>query len=175
MPKMSAMPPDKRFAYWDCAPALPRAPGRSPRFWLGSLLKFPLADQRAPVSLLQSRSANPLASYPLWEILSENRLTPATLFSSTEWRLHFRLGLFKMMFLGDKDWPQVVKTNHFLGHRYFTFGRPPGMVKFQQRYEKRHGNYDFSDDRLRDSVGIKPPKIGCLNGADNWRYHVGIC
>src|ERR1700760_4664587 len=26
MPKMSAMPPDKRFAYWDCAPALPSGP-----------------------------------------------------------------------------------------------------------------------------------------------------
>ena len=41
MPKMSAMPPDKRFAYWDCAPALPRAQGRSPRFWLGSILRCP--------------------------------------------------------------------------------------------------------------------------------------
>src|SRR6266478_3532939 len=33
--KMSARPPDKRFAYWDCAHALPRAQGRSPLFWLG--------------------------------------------------------------------------------------------------------------------------------------------
>jgi hypothetical protein len=24
------------------------------------------------------------------------------------------------MFLGDKDWPQVVKTNHYLPHHYFT-------------------------------------------------------
>jgi hypothetical protein len=28
------------------------------------------------------------------------------------------------------------------------------------------GEYDFSDDKLQDSVGI--PKIGCLNRADNW-------
>src|SRR5277367_1230735 len=56
MPKMSAMPPDKRFAYWDCAPALPRARGRSPRFWLGSILRCPLIDQRPPETLLQSPS-----------------------------------------------------------------------------------------------------------------------
>jgi hypothetical protein len=41
-PKMSARPPDKRFAYWDCARARPRAQGRSPQFWLGSILKCPL-------------------------------------------------------------------------------------------------------------------------------------
>jgi len=40
-PKMSATPPDKRFAYWDCAPALPTAQGRPPRFWLGSILRRP--------------------------------------------------------------------------------------------------------------------------------------
>jgi hypothetical protein len=37
-------------------------------------------------------------------------LTP---FFPTEWRLHFRLGLFKVMSLRDKDWAQVVKTNHY--------------------------------------------------------------
>jgi hypothetical protein len=32
-----------------------------------------------------------------------------------------------------------------------------------------HGfEYDFSNDELRDSVGNQAPKIGCLNGADNW-------
>jgi len=41
-----------------------------------------------------------------------------------EWKLHFRLGLFKVMFLRDKDWAQVVKTNHFPLH-YFTLGQPP--------------------------------------------------
>jgi hypothetical protein len=30
------------------------------------------------------------------------------------------LDSFKVMFLRDKDWAQVVKTNHFLGYRYFT-------------------------------------------------------
>src|SRR4029077_6193940 len=34
MPKMSAMPPDRRFVYLDGEHALPRAPGRSRRFWL---------------------------------------------------------------------------------------------------------------------------------------------
>ena len=109
-PKMSAKPPVKRFAYWDCAPALPRVQGMCPRFWPGSILRSPLIDQRAPVSLLQSRSANPLASYALWEILSANRLTPATVFSSTEWRLHFRLGLFKMMFLGETLRPSTRRV-----------------------------------------------------------------
>jgi hypothetical protein len=33
---------------------------------------------------------------------------------------------------------------------------------------------DFSDDKLRDSVGIKPRKIGCLNRADYWGCHIGI-
>jgi hypothetical protein len=28
-----------------------------------------------------------------------------------------------MMFLGDKDWAQVVKTNHYLSHHYLTLGR----------------------------------------------------
>src|SRR4029077_10601360 len=54
MPKMNAMPPDTRFAYWDYAHALPRAQGRSPRFWLGSILKFPLIDQSEQEALLQS-------------------------------------------------------------------------------------------------------------------------
>ena len=27
------------------------------------------------------------------------------------------------------------------------------------------GEYDFSDEKLRDSIGIRPPKIGGLNGA----------
>jgi hypothetical protein len=45
-PEMSAKPPDKRFVYLDCARALPRAPGTSQRFWLGSILKCPEADQR---------------------------------------------------------------------------------------------------------------------------------
>src|ERR1700760_2949589 len=62
MPKMSAMPPDKRFAYWDCAPVLPRVQGRSPRFWLGPILRCPLIDQRKPETLLQSPSVKPLAS-----------------------------------------------------------------------------------------------------------------
>ena len=61
-PKMNAMPPDTRFAYWDYAHALPRAQARSPRFWLGSILKFPLIDQSEQEALLQSLSANPLAS-----------------------------------------------------------------------------------------------------------------
>ncbi len=38
---MSAKPLDKRFAYWDCAPALLRAQERSPRSWLGSMLRCP--------------------------------------------------------------------------------------------------------------------------------------
>src|ERR1700732_2096548 len=62
MPKMSATPPDKRFAYWNYAHALPRAQGRSPRFWLGPILKCPLIDQSEQEALLQSLSANPLAS-----------------------------------------------------------------------------------------------------------------
>jgi hypothetical protein len=37
---------------------------------------------------------------------------------STCGRLHFRLGLFQLMFLRDKDWAQVVKTNHYLSHHY---------------------------------------------------------
>src|SRR5277367_328912 len=64
-PKMSAMPPDKRFVYWDCAPALPRVQGRSPRFWLGSILRYPLVDQRPPETFLHSLPGNPLASYAL--------------------------------------------------------------------------------------------------------------
>jgi hypothetical protein len=57
-----ARPPDKRFLYWDCAPALPRAPGRSPQFWLGPILKFPLTDQREPAALPLFLAAIPLAS-----------------------------------------------------------------------------------------------------------------
>jgi len=34
-----------------------------------------------------------------------------------------RLRLFKVMFLRDKDWAQVVKTNHFPRH-YLTLGGP---------------------------------------------------
>jgi hypothetical protein len=30
------------------------------------------------------------------------------------------------------------------------------------------GEYDFSDEKLRDSIGIRPPKIGGLNGAPFW-------
>src|SRR4029077_4588382 len=41
MLKTSAKPPDKRFAYSDCAHALPRAQGRSPRFLLEPILKCP--------------------------------------------------------------------------------------------------------------------------------------
>ena len=38
-----------------------------------------------------------------------------------EWKLHFRLGLFKSdVFLRDKDWAQVVKTNHYLSHHYLS-------------------------------------------------------
>jgi hypothetical protein len=40
----------------------------------------------------------------------------------------FRLGLFKMMFLGDKDWALVVKTNHYLSHHDLTLGE-----EFQER------------------------------------------
>jgi hypothetical protein len=39
-----------------------------------------------------------------------------------EWRLHFRLGLFKVMFLRDKDWAQVVKTNRFPPITILTLG-----------------------------------------------------
>src|SRR6266436_622971 len=45
-PEMSAKPPDKRFVYSDCAHALPRAPGTSQQFWLGSIPKCLEADQR---------------------------------------------------------------------------------------------------------------------------------
>ena len=30
------------------------------------------------------------------------------------------------------------------------------------------GEYDFSDEKLRDSIGIRSPKIGGLNGAPFW-------
>jgi len=34
--------------------------------------------------------------------------------------------------------------------------------------------YDFSADKLRHSVRIKAPKIGCLDGADNWGRHIDL-
>jgi len=111
MPRMSAMPPDKRFAYWDCARALPRAQGRSPRSWLGSTVKCPQRDQREPEPPFRSRSANPLASSPPWT--TRHRF---------EWRLHFWLGLLKVMFLRDKDWVGVVKTIHFPPSLFLLWG-----------------------------------------------------
>ena len=42
----------------------------------------------------------------------------------------FGLGLFKMMFLRDKDWAQVVKTNHYLPHHYLTL---VGRVRREKR------------------------------------------
>jgi hypothetical protein len=96
-PKMSAKPPDKRFAYWDCAHGLPRALAMSPRFWLGPILKFPLIDQRESEALLQSLFRILLRHRPFGRGLLRGPLRPATaslLFSSPpEWRLHFRLGL----------------------------------------------------------------------------------
>jgi hypothetical protein len=76
------------FAYWDCAHALPKAQeaqGRSPQFWLGSILKYPERDQREPEALLQSLSANSFVSYAPWIGRPSIR----------EWILHFRLGLIK--------------------------------------------------------------------------------
>jgi hypothetical protein len=35
------------------------------------------------------------------------------------------------------------------------------------------GEYDFSDEKLRDSVGIKPPKIDDLNEAECWELQNG--
>jgi hypothetical protein len=49
-------------------------------------------------------------------------VSPCCPFSPAEWRLHFRLGLFKVTFLRDKDWARVVKTNHYLSHHYLTLG-----------------------------------------------------
>jgi hypothetical protein len=54
-------PPDKRFAYWDCARALPRAQGRSQRFWLGSILKFPLLDRGRAREKRVSAQAKPIS------------------------------------------------------------------------------------------------------------------
>jgi len=39
---------------------------------------------------------------------------PGTASLPPEWRLHFLAWIIqKVMFLRDKDWAQVVKTNHF--------------------------------------------------------------
>ena len=89
-PKMSAKPPDKRFAYLDCAPALPRAQGRSPRFWLAPILKFPLIDQREPEHFSVSVCESSCVIGALGNLRGppRHRLLPESI-------LHFRLGLIK--------------------------------------------------------------------------------
>jgi hypothetical protein len=37
-----------------------------------------------------------------------------------EWKLHFRLGLFKVMFLRDKDWAQERKDKPFPPSLFFS-------------------------------------------------------
>ena len=88
-PKMSAMPPDKRFAYWDCAHALPRAPRRSPRFWLGPMLKFPLQIKGSQYHLFGLCVRILLRHRRAGGTPSADHLASAAPFSSRDWRLHF--------------------------------------------------------------------------------------
>ena len=105
-----------------CAPLIREQFPNIPRVLVRADSRCSLTDQREPEALLQSLSTMLLAFIGAPRgLLARHHVAPATP-SSPEWRFHFLLGFFKVMFLRDKDWAQVVKTNHYLSHHYLTLG-----------------------------------------------------